>query len=400
MMLYLLFFRTVHLFGLDSPTGHTNMIQMIMTLKIIGLAFERDAVLTKSRDADKNGDKNFALSAAEKEIQNISIIDIFHYCFNYIGLLTGPYFTYKTFFDYFHYPFAVNADCWKVTIEKLKWVPLFMGLCLTTSYIWPLEYALGDEFYTERSWIYRLFYVWPTFFIFRMRIYSGILLSEAICTSAGFGAYPKSLEPKCGHGPSKAISQEFVEKPENREYDFETIENIKVKGVESCLTFREAMKHWNRCVQYWMAMYVYKRFPSKKYRVMATMAVSAYWHGVHAGHYFCILGPVVYLPLEDLYLKLLKLESFSESTQKIVNACLWMLKFFAFSYMGTAFVLKDVHKIWFYYKSVYHFAYVFWAILYVVCVLLYKQRKSAIKKAEKTKGISSSKAEKVTIKND
>lgn len=89
MMIYLLFFRTVHWFGLSTPPGHTNMIQMILTLKIIGLAFERDAVLTKLRDADKSDDKQLELTAAESNLQNISVLDIFHYCFNYIGLLTG-----------------------------------------------------------------------------------------------------------------------------------------------------------------------------------------------------------------------------------------------------------------------------------------------------------------------
>lgn len=388
-MSYLLFFRTVHLFGIPTPPGHTNMIQMIMTLKIIGLAFEQNCVNTKSREADKSEDKENVLTAVEIEIQEISVVNMFHYCFNYIGLLTGPYYTYRSFYDYFHLPFAVNANTWKVTLEKLKWVPIFIALYLVTSYIWPIEYASSDEFYLSRSWLYRLFYVWPSFFTFRMRIYSGIILSECICTSAGFGAYPKQLESKCGHGPSKIISQDIKDNPENQDYDFETIENINVAGVESCWTFREAMKHWNRCIQFWLAMYIYKRFPSKKYRVMATMAVSAYWHGVHAGYYFCILGPIVYLPLEDLYTKLFKPDTATNLRQQIINVSCWILKFFAFSYMGIAFLLKDVDKIWFYYKSVYNFAYIFWAVFYGVCFLLFKQKKSAMKKKARESEISS-----------
>lgn len=308
-------------------------------------------------------------------------------------LILGPYFTYKTFYDYFHYPFAINADCWKVTLEKLKWVPVYMAFFLAASYIWPLEYALSDEFYESRSWIYRLFYVWPSFFIFRMRIYSGITLSECVLCSAGFGAYPKELESKCGHGPSKEITQEFIDKPE-REYNFETIENIDVANVEKCFTFREGMKHWNRCVQYWLALYVYKRFPSKKYRVIATMAVSAYWHGVHPGYYFCILGPIIYLPLEDLYVKIFRSETASAQSQRITNAIFWILKFFAFSYMGTAFLLKDVDKIWFYYKSVHHFAYILWAVMYVGCTLLWKQKKIAMKRAAKTEPTPATEAKK------
>jgi lysophospholipid acyltransferase 7 len=247
---------------------------------------------------------------------------------------------------------------------------------MIASYIWPLSYALSDEFYTERSWLYRLFYIWPSFFIFRMRMYCGLLLGDTICTSAGFGAYPKELEAKCGHGNSKPITREFIEKPEGREYDFETVENICVEGVETCLTFREAMKHWNRCVQYWLAIYVYKRFPSKKYRVIATMAVSAYWHGVRAGHYFCILGPIVYLPIEDLYTKHFNTEHMEGAQKQITNAIFWVLKFFAFSYMGTAFLLKDVDKIWFYYSSVYHFAYIFWAVLFLCLLWIEKLRRS------------------------
>lgn len=275
-----------------------------------------------------------------------------------------------------------------MTLGKLKWVPVYIALHLGTSFIWPISYAMSDEFYLSRSWLYRLFYVWPSFFIFRMRIYAGIILSECICTSAGLGAYPKELQARCGHGPSKPITSEVVEKAECCEYDFETVENIYVAGVEQCWTFREAMKHWNRCVQFWLAMYIYKRFPSKKYRIMATMAVSAYWHGVHAGYYFCILGPIVYLPIEDLYVKIFKSEK--PQQQQIINGIFWILKFFAFSYLGTAFLLKDVDKIWFYYKSVYHFGYVFWAAMYVACLFLWKQKKSAMKKASKESEISSS----------
>lgn len=381
MMTYLLFFRTVTWFGLPSPSGHTNMIQMIMTLKLIGVAFERNSVLTKSQESDKGTENASSVDAA---IKNIGVIDLFHYCFNYIGLLTGPYYTFRTFHDYFHLPFAVNAEnSLKATLEKLKIVPIYVALLFVASYIWPLSYATTEEFYNERSWLYRLFYIWPSFFIFRMRIYSGIILAECVCVCAGFGAYPKELEAKCGHGPSNAVTQELLDKPENREYTFETVENVEVRGVESCLTFREAMKHWNRCIQYWLAMFVYKRFPSKKYRIIATMAVSAYWHGVHAGYYFCILGPIVYLPVEDLYVKLLKNDKASKVQQNVVGAVFWILKFFAFSYMGTAFLLKDVFLIWHFYGSVYHFAFFFWAALYIVCFFLLKQKRTSITKVSK-----------------
>lgn len=170
--------------------------------------------------------------------------------------------------------------------------------------------------------------------------------------------------------------------PDDQEYDFETIRNIDVINTEKCWTFREAMKYWNMCVQYWMAMYVYKRFPSKKYRTVATLAVSALWHGVYAGYYFCICAAPFYLPVEDLYVKLF-IKDATGTKRQVLNVICWISKFFAFSYMGIAFLLMTIEKIWFYYGSVYHFGYILWILLYGVGVLIAKDRKAKARKAEK-----------------
>lgn len=135
------------------------------------------------------------------------------------------------------------------------------------------QYALSSEFYEDRSWIYRVFYVWPSFVIFRMRIYTGLTLSEAVCTNAGFGAYPNESEVANGEGPKVQYLQ-FKRNPEKHTYNYKTIQNIDVYNTETCWTFREAMKHWNICVQYWLAVNIYKRFPSKKYRTIVTLLVS------------------------------------------------------------------------------------------------------------------------------
>lgn len=87
-------------------------------------------------------------------------------------------------------------------------------------------------------------------------------------------------------------------------YDFETIHNINPYGSEFCTTFRDAMKHWNICIQYWLAVNIYKRFPSKKFRTLVTLLVSAMWHGVYSGYYVCIGGAPFYLLIEDVFVKL------------------------------------------------------------------------------------------------
>ena len=42
----------------------------------------------------------------------------------------------------------------------------------------------------------------PVFFVFRMRIYTGFILSECACMTAGLGAYPALTDPKPGSGPT------------------------------------------------------------------------------------------------------------------------------------------------------------------------------------------------------
>lgn len=250
------------------------------------------------------------------------------------------------------------------------------------------QYASTVEFHEQRHVLYRLWYVWPSFFIFRMRIYIGITLSECVCTMAGFGAYPSSARSTAGGGPREATyasaadsaASPAIAAAASEPFDFETIHNIDAYTTDTCWTFREAMKSWNMCVQYWLAINVYKRFPSKTYRTLVTLLVSAVWHGVYSGYYFCIVGAPFYLPIEDIWDRLLRRDAPASRPAWLrltVNVLFWVSKFFAFSYMGIAFLLLTLDKIWFYYSSVWHLGYVYFAVMYVLGrVLLQRQRRS------------------------
>lgn len=194
----------------------------------------------------------------------------------------------------------------------------------------------------NRSFVYRLWYIYPSFFVFKMRIYAGMALSECVCTMAGVGAYPTNCNTVPGQGPKdyqaveslwvqpillSAISKKWgkkifrlldntfffrlnrsknSDKLKTEDIDFETIHNINTWGVESCTNVRVAMKMWNTCIQYWMAAYVYKRFPYKGFRMPVTFIISALWHGYYAGYYICICSVVFYLPMDDIYAKFYK----------------------------------------------------------------------------------------------
>ena len=67
---------------MTTPSGHTNLIQMMLTLKLSGLAFEMNSAATAPLDNDVQGVSSTALA-------RIRFLDVIHYAFSYIGVLTG-----------------------------------------------------------------------------------------------------------------------------------------------------------------------------------------------------------------------------------------------------------------------------------------------------------------------
>lgn len=356
---------------------------MIVTLKVAGLAFE-----VHNTARHKRGDGN---SAAVQELEaaevHPSFLDVFHYTFCYIGIMTGPYYTYRTYRDWLEYPFMSYAPCKSATIQKLKYVPMYAVLFLIASAIFPLKYAESEEFYNERSLWYRIWYISPTFFIFRMRLYIGMVLSECVCTMAGLGAYPEFTEPSSGHGPTKEFGKlkEIASNPllaRKEKYSFETIHNIDTYGAEFVPTFRGGMKCWNMCVQYWLAVNVYKRLPKNPFRTVLTMMVSSIWHGVYAGYYLCLMSAPMYLPVEDVYVKIRNGTTGLEAKAWIFF--IWFFRMQAYAYMAIVFLLLHFDLTLKYWSSVYFAGHIVAVILFVVGKFILKSRRMKNKHVSKT----------------
>lgn len=57
--------------------------------------------------------------------------------------------------------------------------------------------------------------------------------------------------------------------PEKDEvYNYDCIISIDIIKVETISTVRGATRIWNMTIQFWIAEYVYRRFPIKKLRYM------------------------------------------------------------------------------------------------------------------------------------
>merc|ERR1712012_410097 len=84
-----------------SPPPHTNAVIMILTLKLIGLAFEVHDSEKETTDSTANDN----LDSSKGDTSNLSkrrsstvpsLEDQFHYGFNHVGLITGPYYKFST----------------------------------------------------------------------------------------------------------------------------------------------------------------------------------------------------------------------------------------------------------------------------------------------------------------
>ena len=119
-----------------------------------------------------------------------------------------------------------------------------MLLFLVSGYMFPLSVVTTEEWENSHGVLWKLFYMMPIFFNFRMRIYAGFTLSECACimsddwpirdqisliidqSCSGLGAYPECSDPRPGQGPSKPEMLTTAGQSQLEKINFETVEKI------------------------------------------------------------------------------------------------------------------------------------------------------------------------------
>ncbi|TRY68844.1 hypothetical protein TCAL_03048 [Tigriopus californicus] len=375
-MMLLVCFRLCHWVGLPNVPAHANPIIMMLTLKLIGLAFEihdtekLELEIKSTENADEVETKKLQLKW--KGI-NPSLTDTFHYAFGYTGILTGPYFKFRTFNDLYSTSFGQLEDCTRQTLTRISRVPIYIALFLLSGYLFPLKVVEEEDFYEKTSLLYRVFYMTPVFFNFRMRLYTGFVLSECSCIMAGLGMYPKSSEPRPGNGPTQLEALENASSTSNgtEDMNFESVHNIDEYGADFVPTMREALRTWNMTVQYWLANIVYRRFPMKTLRTAAVMIVSSMWHGVHPGYYLSLGSVPLVLIVEDLYDRIVR-RKLSQKGQATYDWLSWFYRMQQFSYLGMAFQLLKIGETLTFWHSIAYLGHLILPIIYLLGLFIVK----------------------------
>lgn len=369
---YLAFFRTTSWFGVPTPPAFANAVQLFLTLRMIGLAFE----IHDTKYPLRKGEVDETLLKLYQNI-NPSVLDIFSYAYCYMGLLAGPYMKYRSYYDMLHEPDTQYINTVGPMLRRLANVPIIAAGYFTMSYFFSINYVKTDEFYDKPLW-FRLFYMLPMFCVFRWRLYIAWILAECSCMMAAYGAYPANSQPKCGQGPSdlQALHQVKSQPKCNVEYNFECVNNLYIWGCELAPTTKEALRSWNKSVQYWLANIVYRRVPFKSFRVSLTMGVSAYWHGVDPGYYMSFLTVPPILMAERAMINAFRDEQ-PTIKQKIFDFLCWFFRMRGFDYNCMGFLLLSWKETIRYWASIYFLGHVTIVVFFIVGYIFRPARKKA-----------------------
>ncbi|EJD74885.1 hypothetical protein LOAG_17865 [Loa loa] len=350
---YLGILRAVHLIGFPALVSHSNAVQLIVTLRLVGLSFE---IADGRRKDEMKFDPN-----KTRFIEEPSWWQTFLYSYNFPGLFTGPYYTYAMYRDVVNNDNIMEICVW----EHIKWrlynfawsLPAFVLLL----YTFPLEMMRKDEFFDETVY-YRISVSFLVFLWMRCRVYSAWMVAESICVLNGIGIYPEESCPLAGKGPSRIdILKEQMNKKETN-YNSEAVRNLDIWSIELNATFRGGMRAWNRTVQFWLANYVYKRVP-RSLGMLLTMSVSAFWHGIHPGYFLSFLTVPLCTLAEDSVLSVMPKDRNDKLPLSFI--IFWyIIRQLGFALMASGFLLltwRDTIRYW---NSVYF--HVHWIMITVI----------------------------------
>ncbi|GMR60882.1 hypothetical protein PMAYCL1PPCAC_31077, partial [Pristionchus mayeri] len=349
---YLLLTRHLHEF-LDVPelASQANAVQLIITLRAIGLAFD----VGDSRFDRMNPGQSRRKRCLEEDP---SYLMMFNYMYHYCGLFTGPYYSYQMFIDScdyqaaaFHQNYLENGLVREYTwrLKQLAWsLPVF----IITNKLFPLDGLRSDDVYSW-SLFYKFLYAAMVFVVFRMRVYAAWSVSECICVTLNIGIYPDSSAPKCVIGPTDVEGFKRGWTDGTTSANSIAIQNIEMSEVEASEGFRAGIRGWNKSVQTWLALYVHSRAP-KATRMVLTMFISALWHGTYAGYFMSFLVVPMCTAAEDVLFRIFPKGENGQRSQTFLRIYWLTLRSRGFDFMATGFLLKnwkDTHRFWssFYY---------------------------------------------------
>lgn len=266
---------------------------MVMKLSAFGWSYLDGQLFLKDKEKFESNLNTYQKSRAI--LKHPKLISYLGYVFFYASLLTGPSFDYADYekfilTDLFNdvpnnkkpgkgkrkIPKSGRIALLKV-LQGFIWIGLFVYLTPKIT----IEYSLSDDFKYNKSFIYKLIFIWILGMVQRFKYYAVWLISEGSCIVVGLGYN--------GYDSS------------NDKMYWNRVQNIDPLKFEMGQNVHDCLESWNMNTNKWLKNFIYLRTCTRdketnKLKVgiiptIITFTTSAFWHGTLPGYYLTfILG--------------------------------------------------------------------------------------------------------------
>jgi accessory gene regulator protein AgrB len=344
-------------FNAGNLTSPTQVAHIILALKLIALGFRVHDRYAAHKSMVKTTQTTPSSSTSLKPKQpgcDLSLLDIFSYCYCFCGLFTGPVFEFDAFrLSLVHRPNRKNC-LWILALRRLLWFVLCFSCFIELNARFPVR-SLGSREYLAYPFLYRTLFACLSLTGIRHRFYIAWLLAESACLLAGIGVE---------HSEPTFVAEEETQSPKLIPYSVpmtyeldESVINVDIFGVEKGLSPSKMIRCWNMSVQRWLVLYIYKRVPfnNRVLRQLATFGFSSIWHGLYPGYYLFFLTLPLVFRIEHLLDR-------AASRLPLFKALWWLYRLIGFClshltiyYFGLGFVMLTWQKTFVMWRSLYFF---------------------------------------------
>lgn len=337
--------------------------QMVMVMKLSAFGWN-------VHDARVNVDNLSPYLKTRVIKEHPNILPYLGYVFFYPSLMTGPAFDYVDYDRFIHstlfddvpddkrpgkrkrrIPRSGKPALRKV-LQGLFWAALFVVMPKYVS----LDYALDEGFVTDKSFVYRCFYLWVLGLTYRLKYYTIWLIAEGACILCGIGY--NGYDPDTG------------------KFKWNRVQNIDPVAFETGQNVHTCLEAWNMNTNKWLKYYVYVRLakPGKKpgfKSTLCTFATSAAWHGTRPGYYLTFVMGAFMQTLGKIYRRnirpiFLEADGKTPKRSKIYyDVVSYIVTQLAFGFIVQPFVILDFKKSVYCWSTVYFYVIIATAITLV-----------------------------------
>lgn len=337
----------------DATVIDITGAQMVMVMKLSAFGWNvHDAKVPKEQLTE------YTRARVIKEHPNL--LPYLGYVFFYPSLLTGPAFDYIDYDKFIHstlfddvpedkrpgkrkrrIPRSGKQALSKV-LEGIFWAVLFIVMPKIVS----LDYALDLGFVTDKSFFFRIFYLWVLGLTYRLKYYTIWLIAEGACILCGIGYNGYDAETDL--------------------FRWDRVQNIDPLAFETGQNVHTCLEAWNMNTNKWLKHYIYVRLarPGKKpgfKSTLCTFATSAAWHGTRPGYYLTFVMGAFLQTMGKLYRRNIRpmfLEADGKtpkSSKKFYDVLSYIVTQLAFGFIVQPFVILDFKTSLYCWNTVYFY---------------------------------------------